>query len=425
MKNLLMTLLILGALTTPAHAGSPNPKDFPVRGSASFGDAGSFYGDLAPYGEWLEMDAGFYAWRPTHVRYGWRPYMFGHWAWTDYGWYWLSDEPFGWAVFHYGRWYNDDYYGWIWIPDRTWGPSWVEWRYNDDYIGWAPLPPYASFSFHAGIRFTMRWFAPYHYWSFVRYRHFGSPHVTRELVPIEHTRRLIGSTRTGGRYDVDGDRIINRGIDKGIVERRGGNTRIARTEVRETNNIGERIVRGRNEDRIDVYRPDRSGTGRTPERIEARRLDRGSSLDLQKIERPPRESGRTFEPREPDRGRTVTREGNEPPPERIQRPETPPRREEPVQQPRIERRNQLPQGPTVERRELQSRKADRAPSLRREQSPQQQERRVVIPERPQREQRHETPAPRTRVEPQPAPGKKEERPRGSEQNRREGGRRRD
>ncbi|MCX7916289.1 MAG: hypothetical protein N3A53_08330, partial [Verrucomicrobiae bacterium] len=50
-------------------------------------------------------------------------------------------EPFGWAVFHYGRWYYDDYYGWIWIPDRIWGPAWVEWRETETYVGWAPLLP--------------------------------------------------------------------------------------------------------------------------------------------------------------------------------------------------------------------------------------------------------------------------------------------
>ncbi len=412
MKNLLMTLLVLGTITTVADAATSNPQEFSASVSASFGDAGSFYGALAPYGEWLEIEAGFYAWRPTHVRAGWRPYMFGHWAWTDFGWYWISNEPFGWAVFHYGRWYYDDYYGWMWIPNRTWGPAWVEWRYNDDYLGWAPLPPYASFSFSIGIRFTTHWFAPYHYWNFVRYRHFTSHFVNREIVPMEYTRRLMGSTRTSGRYDSDGGRIINRGIDRGIVARRGGTTRIDRIDVRETNNVGERIVRDRNQERIEVYRPDRSATGRTPERLEARRPNRGTSLDLQKIERTPRESGRTVEPREPDGGRTVTREGNRPQKERARRPETPSRREEPVQRPRVERKIELPQGPTVDRREIQRRSEQRAPSFRREQAPQ------------QREQRHESPAPRARLEQKPAPTQKQESPRGNEQSRREGGRRR-
>jgi len=424
MKKLLMTLFILGTITTAAEAVSPDPQDLSVNVSASFGDPGSFYGALAPYGEWLQMDAGFYAWRPTHVRGGWRPYTFGHWAWTDYGWYWISDEPFGWAAYHYGRWYYDDYYGWIWIPDRTWGPAWVEWRYNDDYLGWAPLPPYASFSFSIGIRFTTHWFAPYHYWNFVRYRHFTARYINREIVPMEYTRRLIGNTRTGGRYDIDGGRIINRGIDRGTVERRGGYSRIDRIDVRETPNVGERIVRDRNQERIEVYRPDRSAISRAPERIEARRPDRGTTLDLQKIERSPRESGRTIDTREPDRGRNVVREENQPPQERTQRPETPQRREEPVQRPRTERRIELPQGPTVERRETDRRREEGAPAVRREQAPRQQDRRTVAPAQPQRNQRMESPAPRARVEQKSAPSRKQESPRGSEQSRKEGGRRR-
>ena len=425
MKNLLMTLLILGTISAVAVAAAPELQDVSVSASASFGDAGSFYGALAPYGEWMEMDAGFYAWRPTHVSAGWRPYMFGRWAWTDYGWYWVSDEPFGWAAYHYGRWYHDDYHGWIWVPDRTWGPAWVEWRYNDDYLGWAPLPPYASFGFSFGIRFTTHWFAPYHYWNFVRYHNFTSHYVNRAIVSTEYTRRLIGNTRTGGRYDVDGGRIINRGIERSDIERRSGNRRIERIDVREVNNVGERTVRDRNQERIEVYRPDRSAMGRTTERIEARRAERSSSLDLQKIERTPRESGRTVETGTPDRGRAVTRDLNQPPQETARRPETPQRRSDPAQRPRVERKIELPQGPAVDRREIQRRGEERAPNVRREQAARPQERRVAVPERQQREQHHESPAPRERVEQKAAPSQKHENPRGSEQNRKEGGRRRD
>jgi hypothetical protein len=419
MKKLLLTILVLGTFAPAASAGTSNPQDINVGVSASFGDVGTFYGALVPYGEWLEVDPGFYAWRPTHVRAGWRPYMFGHWAWTDYGWYWISDEPFGWAVFHYGRWYDDENYGWIWIPDRTWAPAWVEWRYNNDYLGWAPLPPYASFNFHFGIRFTTHWFAPHHYWNFVRYRHFCSPSVAREIVSLDYTRRLFGSTRTGGRYDFADGRIINRGIDRGIVERRGGNIRIGRMEVRETGAVGERIVRGRDQERIEVYRPDRLPAGRTPERIDARRPERGTSLDMQRIERTSRESGRTVEQREVERGRAVTREENRPSPVSVQPPETTPRSNDPVQRPRIERRVESPQGPTVDRR-----RNERPGTVQREQAPQRQERKVVVPERIQREQRHEAPAPRARVEQKAVPNQKQESPRGNEQNRKEGGKRR-
>ncbi len=421
MKKIAITIFVLALLGSTAVAATPEPQELAASFSASFGDAGYFYESLAPYGEWLQIDGGFYAWRPTHVRYGWRPYLYGHWVWTDYGWYWVSGEPFGWAVFHYGRWYDDDYYGWIWIPDRTWGPAWVEWRCNDDYLGWAPLPPYASFGVNFGIRFTMHWFAPYHYWNFVRYRSFASPYVYREVVPIEYTRRLIGTTRSAGRYDYDGGRVINRGVDRGIVERRGGYNRIDRMDVRESSSVGERIVHDRNQERIEVYRPDRSGVSRMPGRIEARRADRGTSLDLQKIERPSRESARTAEPQVIERSRPSPGYESRSDQGRVQRPETPPRQEEVTLPRRSERRIEMPQGPTVEQRSIERRREERTYTPRNDQRPQEQ-RRAIAPQRVERQDRREAPAPRARVEQsRPAP-QKQEGSRGNE--RRDGGRKR-
>lgn len=250
------------------------------------GSFGVFYSSLAPYGEWIELEPDFYAWRPIYVRHGWRPYTNGRWAWTSSGWYWVSYEPFGWATFHYGRWYYDDYYGWIWIPGHEWAPAWVEWRYNDDYIGWAPLPPYATFRISVGIHFTTRWHAPVHYWSFVRYRYFCSPRVVDYYVSVESSRRFFGNTRYRTDYEYDNNRIINRGIDKEFVERRSGE-RIRTAEIIETRDRQtERIVREGDRPRIEVYRPTDSDVERLrPERIEARRPDKKISLDMDKIER--------------------------------------------------------------------------------------------------------------------------------------------
>src|SRR5690606_35516187 len=51
------------------------------------------------------------------------------------------DEPFAWAVYHYGRWYDDDELGWCWVPGRNWAPAWVSWRRSDRFVGWVPLKP--------------------------------------------------------------------------------------------------------------------------------------------------------------------------------------------------------------------------------------------------------------------------------------------
>ena len=80
---------------------------------------------------------------------GWRPYTQGHWVDTDYGWTWISDEPWGWATYHYGRWLADQEYGWLWVPGNQWGPAWVSFQQGGGYVGWAPLPP--AVGFQAGI----------------------------------------------------------------------------------------------------------------------------------------------------------------------------------------------------------------------------------------------------------------------------------
>ncbi len=100
-----------------------------------------FVQPLSPYGEWITVGAYGRCWRPARVETGWRPYANGHWELTPDGWYWVSDEPWAWATYHYGRWQLAAGYGWVWVPETVWGPAWVSWREGGGYVGWAPLPP--------------------------------------------------------------------------------------------------------------------------------------------------------------------------------------------------------------------------------------------------------------------------------------------
>lgn len=244
-----------------------------------------FYSDLSPYGEWIELEPGLYAWHPSVLDASWRPYTAGHWVWSDYGWYWVSSEPFGWATYHYGRWYLDDHYGWIWIPDSVWGPAWVEWRCNDDYIGWAPLPPYARFHVTVGIRFTRRWVAPPVYWSFISYNHFTSGHHYRDYMSESNTRRLISTTRSTGRYQVDQNHIVDQGVERAFIERRTSN-RIGTFEITETRERGvERQMSNGTRERVEVYRPKPGDPGTAVRRIVARRAETRPSLDIDRVER--------------------------------------------------------------------------------------------------------------------------------------------
>jgi len=120
------------AVTPPPNAPPP-PEAQP--------DYSMFYEGLAPYGSWLEVNGCGYCWQPTISIAGWRPYLDGCWVWSSFGWAWQTNEPFGWAAYHYGRWVNLSGYGWIWVPGSEWAPAWVAWRQSSDCVGWAPLPP--------------------------------------------------------------------------------------------------------------------------------------------------------------------------------------------------------------------------------------------------------------------------------------------
>jgi hypothetical protein len=106
-------------------------------------DYQKFYDELDPVGSWFESAEYGYVWQPSVyvADRSWRPYTRGRWVNTDYGWTWCSDENFGWACYHYGRWACLDGIGWVWVPGDQWGPAWVSWRKSSSYVGWCPLPP--------------------------------------------------------------------------------------------------------------------------------------------------------------------------------------------------------------------------------------------------------------------------------------------
>lgn len=274
MKRILLIMLMV--ITSAFIYAKPNPAGVGI----SFG---YFYSSLSPHGEWIEIDADVFAWRPHSVGWNWRPYSVGRWAWTRHGWYWDSYEPFGWATYHYGRWFYDDYYGWIWIPDYEWGPSWVEWRYDDDYIGWAPLPPYASFRVNFGIHFSIGWTSHYSYWNFVPYNRFCDYRVNHYIIDSRRSHRIFERTKYRTNYYRDRDYIVNGGVDRSFIERKAG-YRITERDIRNTDNYNqyERTRRSRN-DGIYDYRPSERDANRNVERYNIKRGEKRTSLDRDKI----------------------------------------------------------------------------------------------------------------------------------------------
>lgn len=212
-----------------------------------------FYSALEPHGEWIEIGYDEFVWRPYNTYRDWRPYTEGRWEWTYNGWYWVSYEPFGWATYHYGRWFFDDYYGWVWMPDSEWGPSWVEWRYDDYYIGWAPLPPYARFYPNSGIRFSIRWNSGFFYWNFVKYNHFVSVDIHKHHIFGNNAERIYKRTKHRTNYYSNDNRIVNGGINREFVEKRIGK-RISTREVNFSDkNYDSRELKSRND--IKEFRP--------------------------------------------------------------------------------------------------------------------------------------------------------------------------
>ncbi len=174
---------------TPASASRPE---------ADTGAYSTFYRKLDPYGDWMETGDYGYVFQPrqaTQTR-DWRPYTHGHWVYTDAGWTWISEEKFGWATYHYGRWIRLRSVGWVWVPGEQWAPAWVSWRKGGDYVGWAPLPPEAQFDRQTGIR---NWADNYYdigpdQYAFVPANEFGRKLTPREILPTERNVTIINQT---------------------------------------------------------------------------------------------------------------------------------------------------------------------------------------------------------------------------------------
>jgi hypothetical protein len=176
-----------------------------------------FRDDLAPYGEWFRYGSYGWVWRPYDVVRGWRPYTVGHWILTDAGWTWVSDEPWGWAPFHYGRWFYDPFYGWVWLPGRQWAPAWVVWHRGHGWIGWAPLPPWGRWRTGIGIPRDV-YVEPAHF-CFVEERYIVEPQVARYIAPPERNVTIVHTTQNITNYTVVHNRVINNSVKPAEVER--------------------------------------------------------------------------------------------------------------------------------------------------------------------------------------------------------------
>ena len=211
---------------------------------------GDFYDDLAPHGQWVRTPEYGRVWIPN-AEPGFQPYASnGHWVVTEYGNTWVSDYAWGWAPFHYGRWYQDRYRGWAWVPGRDWGPAWVSWRSGGGYYGWAPLGP--------GININANFNTPTAWWTFVPQVYITSPRLYSYCVPRQRVVNIYQNTtiinnvyRVNNRSYAYGprrdeiERVTRRSVPVYRIENSG---RPGRDEIR-NNSVG-------------IYRPDANRNGR-------------------------------------------------------------------------------------------------------------------------------------------------------------------
>ena len=202
------------ATQTPVARLTSSTRE-PRESSEEGGDYNIFYTKLDSYGEWRETSDYGYVWQPREAERSrnWHPYTDGRWVYTDAGWTWVSDEPFGWATYHYGRWTRLRGVGWVWVPGNEWAPAWVSWRKSDEYVGWAPLPPEARFDRRRGIH---NWADNYYdigpdQYRFVATREFGNKEIQRNVVPRERNVTIINQTTNVTNITYNNTTVVNQG----------------------------------------------------------------------------------------------------------------------------------------------------------------------------------------------------------------------
>ncbi len=214
MKRILLALaifvLVLPA-TRRAEAGVDVSIDF-------------FYNNLNNGGSWVDVGDYGYAWQPDIAvsNRNWRPYTDGYWAYTDVGWTWVSNEDFGWATYHYGRWARVRGQGWVWVPGREWAPAWVSWRTGGDHVGWAPLPPRRGYRADEEVVYQGRSINGYvdidfdigpSYYNFVDIRYIGGSGLRSRILPPAQNVTYINNSVNVTNITYNDSRVYNYGPD--------------------------------------------------------------------------------------------------------------------------------------------------------------------------------------------------------------------
>jgi hypothetical protein len=213
-----------------------------------------FYEPLRPYGRWENVEGHGRCWVPDRVDRDWRPYTNGHWQRTDAGWYWVSEEPWAWATYHYGRWDFHASLGWYWVPEVQWAPAWVSWHQGGGYVGWAPLAPTVHFSENRIDTYARP--ASQRAYVFVEERRFLEP--VRPTTVVNNTT-IVNNTVNITNIKVVNKTVINEGPPPQVIERASGR-KIQAVQAREERRRTEASVSSRQRSGTE-----RISNGQTPQ----------------------------------------------------------------------------------------------------------------------------------------------------------------
>jgi hypothetical protein len=287
-RTLALAAILAGLLTVtlPAPAAKAD-----VRVSFSF-----FHDNLAPYGSWVTVGSYGRCWYPAGVSAGWQPYTVGHWGWGDYGWTWVSADPWGDWTYRYGTWTFQPPYGWVWVPGYVWSPAWVTWSYTNDYIGWAPIPPTFSFAvtgyFGSPVVVNRSWYC------FVPRRGFATTNVVNVRVPVHENQVLLARSQKVTRFPVSGGVVRNEGLDVRSVERTSS-ARVQRVSARQMRAAPARIETARMTGRRVAVADPASTKSAPSARSERSRVERSGATNEVRREKATRPSAATRPKREP------------------------------------------------------------------------------------------------------------------------------
>jgi hypothetical protein len=390
----LLALLLLGSLAGAGFAQTSISAGIHVGPSGqSSVDLGFFYDDLAQYGNWIERPNYGWAWTPRDVSSSWRPYEDGHWVWTDQGWTWVTDEPYGWATYHYGRWYEDPEIGWTWVPGEQWAPSWVSWQEGGDYVGWAPLPPSVSVS--AGFNGILSVSLSQDAYIFVPERNFLETRLSTYIVPRERVGTFFRNTRNYSNYRYSGNRIYSQGVPIDRIQRAVGRqvTRYQLADLSADQRRSGARVQG---NRVEIFRP------------QVQRAARVTPPSSRPAARAAVVSAAQFQAKNPNRAaRRAAAQGTSQPAVQPRPAQTPRAERQQQQQPQV--RPQAQRQPAVRQQRPQA-----APQRQQRQQPAQQAAPQQRQQRQQQRQKAQAPPQRQRQQ-QPPPQRQQGQQRGQQQ----------